>query len=573
MSSKITVGKIVANATDIGWSQAYHAGGFTAVLAVTKTEKEDGEKTLQETGKKLLDTLVSEYFTLTTKDLETIKGAVEATAAKIPPNVQASLVVAAVVKNVLYIVIANQGRALLKRGNKLGLLLEVKPDDNEKIASLSGFLETGDLVLLHTPSFAKIFPHDELTVAFDNKSAEELSEFFAPKVHEAQDGSVSALVFSYHEEPTYAQEMPKKEPEESHEEEKEVHQPLPGFTNKEETPALAKKPFSHRQKLFLTITVILGLVLIGSIVVFQVKQQQAKQQALFASLYNPAKAKYDDATGLLDLNKSLAISDLQDAQSALNDAKGKFDTNSSEEKQILILLQKVNSTLDDAKKVPLLTAQKAADNASPFLSFGAKHDGVYIAQDVTNFYTADATGITQYNKKTLSKTVVVKNSNAYSAIGGFDTYLGNLYILDQKGGIVKYVSTGGSDFTKSAYFADGVTPDLSQAVSISIDSSIWVLTSSGTVTKYTKGKQDSLTVSGLDKPLSGPTQIFTNVDFDNVYILDKGNERVVVLKKDGSFVAQYASDTVRTSSLMDISEKDKKIYLLSGGTVYQLDLK
>ena len=34
MASKITVGKIVANATDTGWSQAYHAGGFTAVVSI-----------------------------------------------------------------------------------------------------------------------------------------------------------------------------------------------------------------------------------------------------------------------------------------------------------------------------------------------------------------------------------------------------------------------------------------------------------------------------------------------------------------------------------------------------------
>ncbi len=130
-----------------------------------------------------------------------------------------------------------------------------------------------------------------------------------------------------------------------------------------------------------------------------------------------------------------------------------------------------------------------------------------------------------------------------------------------------------SGTTKATYFADGVNPDLSNVVYLTIDGSIWVLFSDGSITKYTKGKQDSLTVSGLDKPLSGPTQIVTTVDFDNVYILDKGNGRVVVLKKDGSFVAQYASDTMHTTTAMDISEKDKKIYLLSTGTVYQLDLK
>ena len=596
MASKITVGKIVANATETGWSQAYHAGGFTAVVSLT-TEKVSEESPLQASGKELLDTLVSEYFTLTTKDLDTVRQAVVATIEKAPKHVDVSLIVAAVVKNVLYVVIANEGKVLLKRGEKLGMLLAVTPQDSEKIASVSGFLEHNDIVLLYTSGFAKIFPHDELAEAFDNKTAEELAEFFAPKVHAGENGDASALVFSYQEDEATYQAVPEElahaqkviahpQHEEEPLREKEEKTPaapvhtevsnferaedkkLPGFEKPLGTP---RRPgFSHRQKLFLTITVLLGLVMIGSIFVFQMRQNAAKQQELFQSLYQPAKSKYDESLGLLDLNKSLAIEDLQSVVTQLTDAKPKFPANSEEEKQIVTLLAQANKTLADAKKVPLITAQKAADTASPLLQFAAKHDSAYITQDDTNFYTADNTGITQYNKKTLASKQVIKNNGDYKNVGGLGAYLGNLYLLDTKDGIIKYV--GGT--TKATYFADGVNPDLTNAVYLTIDGSIWVLASDGSITKYTKGKQDSLTVSGLDKPLSGPTQIFTTVDFDNIYILDKGNARVVVLKKDdGSFVAQYASDTVRSAIGMDVSEKDKKIYLLSTGTVYQLDLK
>src|SRR5579872_2394551 len=208
MSSKITVGKIVANATESAWSQAYHAGGFTAVISVTNAGSTDEDSSLAAAGKHLLDTLVSEYFTLTTKDLETVKQAVSATIAKQPKDLEVGLVVAAVIKNVLYVVVAHEGRVLLKRGGKLGLLLGVKPDDAEKIASVSGFLENGDVVLLHTGAFGHIFSHYDLTLAFDNKTAEELAETFAPKVHAAQEGAASALVFSYHEDEERAMSQP-----------------------------------------------------------------------------------------------------------------------------------------------------------------------------------------------------------------------------------------------------------------------------------------------------------------------------------------------------------------------------
>ncbi|HSD98942.1 MAG TPA: hypothetical protein VLB73_04625 [Patescibacteria group bacterium] len=568
MSGKITVGKIVSSATDVGWSQAYHAGGFTAVICVTG-EKDPEEKTLASIGKDMLDTLVSEYFTLTTKDLDTINQAVTTTIAKTPKHAKVSLIVAAVIKNVLYAVIANEGRILLKRGDKLGLLLTVKEEDTGKIASASGFLETGDTVLLATPSFGKIFPHEELVQAFDHKSAEELAEILAPKVHNAEDGAASALAFTYHEDETTPAEPPRHD--EKHEQEKkEEEKSLPGF----ETPPSEEKPkrsFSHRQKLFLTITVVLAVVLIGSIFVFQNRQQAAKDQALFASIYQPAKTKYDEAKGLLDLNRALAIQDLQSAQQALQAGQGKFSNGSDQQKQIATLLSQVTTTLTDAQKVPLITASKSESGASPFLEFAAKQGNAYIAQDSTNFYTADGSSITQYNKKTNASKKLVTNNSDWKTLGGFDTYLGNFYLLDTTDGIIKYVS-GGGGYTKASYFTS-TKPDLSKAVSIAIDSSIWILSSDGTLSKYTKGAQDSLSITGLEKPLSSPTQIVTNADLDNVYILDKGNERIVVLKKDGSFINQYASDTVRTTDRIDVSEKNKKIYLLSGGAIYQLDLQ
>lgn len=569
MSSKITVGKIVANATEKAWSQAYHAGGFTAVISVANTQTTDEDHSLAAAGKELLDTLVAEYFTLTTKDLETVKQAVTTTVAKKSPHLAVGLIVAAVIKNVLYVVIAHEGRVLLKRGEKLGLLANVKPDDPDQIVSVSGFLENGDVVLLHTAAFGHIFSHDDLASAFDNKTAEELAETFAPKVHETQEGGASALVFSFQEDeqPVATAPEPEVAPQPKEEEVKK-DTALPGF-EKPITPDKQKFSFSHRQRLFLTIAIVLGVVLVGSILVFQNRQQAAKQQALFQSIYTPANTKFNDAKGLMDLNRALAIEDLQSAQQTLTDAKAKFPTDSTEEKQIVQLLNQVTNTLTDAQKIPLTQATKAADDASPLLSFAANHSGSYVTQDASNFYVADNTSVTQYDKKTNASKKIITNSTDWKQIGGFDTYFGNMYILDTKDGIEKYTS---GSFTKSAYFTD-TTPDLSKAVSITIDSSIWILFSDGTITKYTKGVQDSLSVTGLDTPLKNPTEILTSADLANVYILDKGNSRVVVLGKDGSFVAQYGSDTVSSTTAIDVSEKNKKLYLLSQGTVYQLDLK
>lgn len=585
MASKITVGKIVASSTPTAWSQAYHAGGFTAVLSLAPSpdaKEPIEESNLHKMGKDMLDTLIAEYFTLVTKDLDTVRGAVEATAEKKPEGVRLSMVVGASVKNILYIVIVNQGKALLKRGDKVGTLLELPSEASTKaIESVSGYLEHDDVVILETAQFEDVLPQHELAGMIDHHAPQELAEMLAPKIHEAQEGGASALVFAYHEEepsPLEKSYTPSastneethhnkhEEPQEK-EEKKEIK--TQAFFPEEKQQ---KRPggLSHTQKIFLTIAAVLTLVLIGSIYLFLSRQQTAKRQQQFTSVYQPAKAKYDEGQSLIELNQALALDDFKSAKQTLQSAQNQFPKGSTEANQIQDLLTKIDTSLQSAQQAPTVQTAKAPDGASPLLSFESQTNSTYVATDATIFYAADNTGVTTYSKGSTKGTQVIKAD--WKSIGGFATYLGNLYLLDQQNGITKYVPTG-STFTKTAYFAAGVSPDLSKAVSIAIDGSIWILTSDGTVTKYTRGKQDTLTLSGLNKPLSAPSVIVTSVDDNNVYIVDKGNSRLVVVKKTGEFITDYQAGIIKHADGLDVSEKDKKAYILSGGTIYQVDLK
>jgi hypothetical protein len=145
--------------------------------------------------------------------------------------------------------------------------------------------------------------------------------------------------------------------------------------------------------------------------------------------------------------------------------------------------------------------------------------------------------------------------------------------LDKDGKqINKFVQTA-DGFAKGNYFSGGVTPDLSSSSSITIDGSIWILFKEGVIQKFTKGKTDSFAVLGLDKGLSGPTRIFTTVDFTNLYILDLGNSRIVVLDKNGTYKAQYQAAVIKTATDFEVSETNKKVFVLSSSKIYQIDLK
>jgi len=77
----------------------------------------------------------------------------------------------------------------------------------------------------------------------------------------------------------------------------------------------------------------------------------------------------------------------------------------------------------------------------------------------------------------------------------------------------------------------------------------------------------------LDKPLSNPIKIYANTDFDNIYVLDKGNSRVVVFDKTGSFKAQYLAGVVKNASDFEVLEADKKVLILNNNKIFQIDLK
>lgn len=582
--SQLKVANVVASSTPVAWSQTYHAGGVTAVVSVRQKSDEESPA-LSIVGKDLLNTFESEYFTLETKNLASIKQAVQVTYEKSNESHHISLIVAAVIQNAVYIVLAGTGKVLLIRKGTVATLLEQQ--DEADVLSASGFLEGGDMMVLATHAFSKTVSNQAMLDAASNNSVIDTAEILSPQIHKEKDGAAAALILSYHEDAETSNiapipEMPTEKPDTKAPEEKES-QPTPTKIDEEKQHVAEhiiasaekrkKKTLTHRQKIFLTVAIVLLIVLVGTIWFSLQKRAASQTTALFSQLYPPAESKYQEAQGLQSLNPSLAHDDYTQAQQMLEAAKGKFSAGSKEEAQILALLDKVKAQLTPTNTQPQTAVTKADATASPLLGFAQQNSGVkYISQDDSNFYLADNSGITRVTKSGNKSTKIITNGSDWKTIAGFETYLGNMYVLDSADGIDKYAA-GSSGFGNKAPYFTGSTPDLSKAVSMAIDGSVWILTSDGAISQYTKGVGQSFTVSGLSTPLSSPSRIMTSVDDSNLYILDNGNSRLVVLKKDGTFVAQYANDIFKSATQLDVNESAKKTYILSGGTIYEMDLK
>jgi hypothetical protein len=578
---------IVSTPTLNSWAQAYNAGKLFAVLSLTGDIKEEApdDESLGAIGKKLLNTLEQEFFTLEAKDLNSIKTAVEATITKVPDNIETSFVIAAIINNIAYLFVLNKGKINLKREDRIGTIIDGANDSN-KLKASSGFLKDKDILILQTDQFTNLVSNDRLSSSLDHQPPNEISETLAPFVHEAQEGGAAAIIIEYKEEKITEEEKQIEEPDEKEEfepvKEKLLEEEEKEQEEKQNEEDEKKTPFfysikekikfpilrvNHAKKIYLTIAVVILIVLASSIFMAYKNQQDTRLKAIYNQYYPEAEKKFQEGEALIELNQGLARDNFTAAKNLLNTAKDKLPNDSSQEKSVAELLAKVETGIKNTSGIATSNAKEADSGNSILLAFEKNNKANYFYVYEKDVYYIDSKGVSKNDG--ISTKTIIKNDNAWDNIGGFGIYFGNVYVLDKQNGIIKFAS---GSYAKSDYFS-GTAPNLTKANALAIDGSIWVLFSNGDIKKYTKGKEDSFKVTGLDSKFSNATRIYTDIDSDNVYILDNGNRRIVVLGKNGSYKAQYQSEIIKGASDFDVKEGDKKIYVLSSGKIFEINLK
>lgn len=601
--TNVTFAKVVANPNLKSWAQAYNAGKLFAVISLQTDEEIEEKDYLNVIGKEILDTLEQEFFTLETKDLDSIKQAVKTTSEKIPSAVKCSLVVASYLENVLYLYLFGGGHILLKREEKLGTLLESKGEDVKVLKNASGYLQNGDIVILETKQFSDTISKEKVAEFLDNRSPSEISEHLAPLVHENDEAGAASIIIAYKssEEKVSEEEIVAKEEKADEKENKEELEEKVSEEEKPSSPFYSssleeelRRPnklsgifasifsvfklrprggLNHPRKVILTIIIVILVVFIGSVAFAVKKQQDAKTQAVFQNVYPEANKKYEEGKSLLGLNEGLAQDSFNQAKKLLEEGKNKLPKNSEEEKKVEDLLNQVNQAIGQAPKPNVLTAKEVDATSSNLLNAEVENQGLYFSASSDNIYFLTSGAVYSLDKNGENKESIITNDSDWNSPAGLSNYFGNIYVVDKKSNqILKFAATD-SGYSKSDYIKDNIDVNFSKAISMAIDSSVYVLSTDGSIVKFNKGNSEDFSVTGLDKDLSNPTRIFTTSDTDNVYILDNGNSRIVVLGKSGEYKAQYGASVVAKAKDFDIDEANNKAYVLTDGKVYELSLK
>jgi len=148
----------------------------------------------------------------------------------------------------------------------------------------------------------------------------------------------------------------------------------------------------------------------------------------------------------------------------------------------------------------------------------------------------------------------------------FKTYYGNLYfLLPARNQIVRIVPTD-EGFSDPFDWVKGEI-DLSGAVSLAVDGDVFVLKSSGEILKFTSGEREEFELVGLAEGLTEARRIYTSTDLPLLYVLDQAGKRLVLISKEGLFQKQYlfsepAGDFVVPS--------EDSIFLISGSKLLRI---
>ncbi|OGE37851.1 hypothetical protein A3B45_02785 [Candidatus Daviesbacteria bacterium RIFCSPLOWO2_01_FULL_39_12] len=531
-------------------------------------------------------------------------------------DAESQLLLAAISGKVLYLIAQGEVAAFLKREGKISDLLSLGSPKQ----LISGFLNEMDKVLLSTKSFSLELGED-LSKSLDT-TPEEFEQDLSDKVGtlDSASGEMAALLIETQKTEssegvglaTEDQSTAQVSEDEIPEAEVSTKAPRSWPSIKLATIILSKIfqkfPSSGRSRLVLAVILI---VIIGAGIGLKfIKDSNAKQETVFKNALTEAENNLNTAKSLQSLNPSEARAKLESAKSNLNKATAikpkdsraqklkeqiesesdsilqQFQTQNFPEFLDLNLIKKdfqaTNLTLSGGNLLLLDPIQKSLvsinlDKKSNQIIAGTDQIGeglkAALSDSLAFVYSKDK-GVLKIDITNQKVTTVAKPDENWGQVITLMPFSSNVYLLDSsKNKIWKYVPTAGGYSEKREYLTSGTEVDLSKAVAMQIDSAIYALTSDGQILKFLRGAKDNFTYEGLDKGVKDPKSFFVSSDSENLYVLDSGNQRLLILTKTGSYKGQIEGEKFGSATDLVVDEKGKKVYLLEGSKIYSVDLK
>lgn len=225
---------------------------------------------------------------------------------------------------------------------------------------------------------------------------------------------------------------------------------------------------------------------------------------------------------------------------------------------------------DTKDKTPKLVASIASDSGQVLSTAYSDSASILYMYTDKNLVLALDTNSNSIGKSSLDSGATWEESKA---IG---TYVSNIYLLDSKQGKIWKHSFSNNIFGKGTSYTTAKDVDLKNSLDITIDGNIFVLKADGGIAKFVRGAYDStFSTKGLPTPydkITQPTALFTDSDTNFLYVLDKGNNRIIRFDKTGTFSNQYFFDGITVDQFF-VNPRVQKMWVTAGSNVYEIAIK
>jgi hypothetical protein len=121
----------------------------------------------------------------------------------------------------------------------------------------------------------------------------------------------------------------------------------------------------------------------------------------------------------------------------------------------------------------------------------------------------------------------------------------------------------------------GQNAAFSGAKSLAVAFNVYVLTADNKLESFSAGKQTDFVVTGLENGFVDGIKVVADLDFNNIYLADRGNKSIVVLDSKGNLIKQFKAakeDTWNDLKGIAVSPDEKTLYILSGSKIYIIQL-
>ena len=187
--------------------------------------------------------------------------------------------------------------------------------------------------------------------------------------------------------------------------------------------------------------------------------------------------------------------------------------------------------------------------------------------------------IISYDENAGPSRIDVPQSQQWGTIRAIKGFAGGLYMLDTQQKSLYYYPPTKNGYESQAYVIvdANATVDLSKVVDIALDGNLYLLDSTGKVSRFTReGRPQDFAGDVPDGKIAGPKALFASAGTRSLYVLDGAGERILQFSPEGKFQRQFKAESKNVSfhdaQDLFVDEANRRVYLLTRKALLTFDL-